>query len=122
MNLKQVLRAYGTGWLWHLTHAFAVLLLALIVFERLVPGAVLGHVPLFVAVPLFLLCLTVQPVAETRLRRWALVDLWGMVALCLVIIWRELLQGNAVAWVAGLFASLLCVAFLWVFVYSPVDE
>ncbi len=121
MNFKQVLHAYGKGWLWHGSQAFAVLLLILVLLERFVPGAVLGHGPLFLAVPLLVLCLTVHPVAETPARPWLLVDLWAIVALCLGRIGLELLNGNALAWLLAGFASLLVVAFLCIFSRSSVD-
>ena len=121
MNFKQLLHAYGKGWLWHGSQALAVLLLILVLLERFVPGAVLGHGPLFLAVPLLVLCLTVHPVTETPARPWLLVDLWVIVALCLGRVGLELLNGNALAWLLAGFASLVIVAFLWIFSRSPVD-
>ncbi len=107
--------------MWHVAHAFALLLLALILFERFVPGAVLGHLPLFVGIPLLMLCLTLHPVGLKPARPWLLVDLWFIVALCLGRIFLTLFDGDALAWLLGGFAALLSLAFLWIFSQSPTN-
>lgn len=116
--MKQLLRSYAQGWMWHVSHALAVLLLVLVLFERFVPGAVLGHGPLFLAVPLFILCLTFHPLADRPARPWLLIDLWLIVVLCLGRIFLQLSDGNALAWILAGFASALVVAFLWIFSHS----
>lgn len=118
--MKHLFYSYVRGWMWHISHALAVLLLILVLFERFVPGAVLGHGSLFLAVPLLVVCLTVHPLAEKPARPWLLIDLWLIVALCLGRIFLQLADGTALAWLLAGFASALVLAFLWIF--SHVSE
>ncbi len=113
--MKHLIRSYAQGWMWHISHALAILLLILILFERFVPGAVLGHGALFLAVPLLVVCLTFHPLSEKPVRPWCLIDLWFIVALCLARIFLQLADGNALAWLLAGFASALVLTFLWIF-------
>jgi len=113
--MKSFFRTYGQKLTWHICHAFAFLLLVLVLLERFVPGAVLGHGPLFLAIPLFVVCITFHPASQTPTRPWLLADLWFIVALCLGRIVMQLSAGNSLAWVLGGCASVLVMAFLWIF-------
>lgn len=113
--MKSFFRTYAERLMWHVCHASAFLLLVLVLLERFVPGAVLGHGPFFLAIPVFVLCMTVHPAGQSPTRPWLLVDLWFIVALCLGRIVMQLSNGNSLAWVLGGCASVLVLAFLWIF-------
>ncbi len=113
--MKSFLLSVSRQWMWHLCHALALLLGVLVIFERLVPGAVLGHAPLFVAVPLLILCMTFHPAARKPARWWLLIDLWVIAALCVGRISLQLAPDAPLAWLVGGFGTALVFAFLWIF-------
>jgi hypothetical protein len=113
--MKSFLPSLTHPLVWHTCHALALLLLGLVLGERLVPGFVLGHAPLFVAVPLLILCMTFHPIAEKPARWWMLVDVWAIAALCIGRIFMQLVPTIPLAWLLASFASMLTVAFLWIF-------
>jgi hypothetical protein len=113
--MKHILRLSLHRVLWHIGHALALLLAVLVVFERLVPGAVLGHGPLFVHVPLLLLCIAFQPAAEKPHRWWLLFDLWLLGVLCIGRVLMQLATAEPLAWLTAAFSSALVVVFLILF-------
>lgn len=113
-------RELSDRFLWHVCHALVVFLLFCVVFERLVPGAVLGHLSLFVAVPTLIVCLVLHPLTTRRTTWWKLVDLWLIGALCIARIWMQLAENGPVAWFVAFIASGLVVAFAWLFTSQAV--
>lgn len=120
--MKKTLRLITHRTLWHAGHALALLLATLVVFERLVPGAVLGHGPLFLMVPLLLLCIAFQPPAEKPHRWWLLFDLWLLGALCIGRIFMLLSTTQPLAGLTAGFSSTLVIAFLFLFSSSPEER
>ncbi len=105
---------------WHVCHALVFFLLLSLIFERLVPGAVLGHISLFLAIPAFAICLVFHPLAKRRTAWWTLVDLWCVCVLCIGRIWMQLMESGPLAWLVAASASGLVVAFLWIFTSQEV--
>ena len=109
---------------WQGTHALAWFLAASLLLERLIPGAVLGYIPLFSLVPILLMGLTIQPAHTKRSRiTWSLVDL-GAVGLCLVARIGMLASlDDPWSWALGIAALFLVLACGWVlFEPTPQDK
>lgn len=114
--MKHLLRSSGHRLMWHTCHALAVVLFVLVVFERLVPGAVLGHLSLFLAVPLLVVSIALHPAAsDERVRWWTFPDLWLIAFLCIGRIGLQLRPQDGFTWLIALFATALVCAFLWIF-------
>ncbi len=121
--MKTALVSFSKRLLWHCCQALAVVLAILVIFERLVPGAVLGHLALFLAVPLLIVCIAVHPAITTkRAKWWLLIDLWVIAALCIGRIFLVIDPQSLMPWLLAGFATALVFAFLWIFSHEPVRE
>lgn len=110
--MKYLVSDVGRTLLWHTTQAIALLLGVLVVFERLVPGAVLGHVPLFAPIPLLLLLIALQPKTTKIVRWWHFFDLWMIGFLIIGRLTQVLNDGGPLGWILAGLGSLLVVVFL----------
>ena len=110
--MKRLVIQIGWTLLWQTTQALTLLLAVLVLFERLVPGAVLGHVPLFAPIPLLLILIAVQPPAAKPARWWQFLDLWVIGLLVIGHLTQVFNDSGPSAYILSGLGSLLVIVFL----------
>lgn len=96
--------------LWHISHALVWLMVALVLSEKLIPGSVLGHWPLFSGVPLLIICIGLQPPSQ-KPRRWrSSLDLIVVALILGVRIFQQLFFKDTLSSLLAVLATVLLVA------------
>lgn len=100
--------------LWQACHALTWLMALLVLVERLIPGSVLGYGPLFLGVPLLVVCIGFKPAPTRPSRWWSSLDLIIVALILAVRIFQQLFFQDSLSRLLAILATLLLVTFLGV--------